>query len=232
MPGTALPFVVTRAWKVGTGYGERGDPLLRTHRIAWCTAGVRRSAACSVRWISPSRRDTIADARVRRDRDLRRPRSSSTTRSSARSRCRSWSSSAPRSSPRRIEDGLKRSDAIWVGVEAGGRRKPIPSWFVYRNGKDPRAVPAGARARRIETGAGHPGRIRARGRDAAQAAARPRASEFHAAARACCRVPEWEEAAKLLVDKRKSRVGAPSEWLARWRRLVRHRRAHARSCPG
>ena len=29
--------------------------------------------------------------------------------------------------------------------------------------------------------------------------------------------PEWEEAAKLLVDKRKSRVGPPNESLARWR---------------
>jgi hypothetical protein len=29
--------------------------------------------------------------------------------------------------------------------------------------------------------------------------------------------PEWEDAAKLLVDKRKSRAGTPSEWLARWR---------------
>ena len=37
--------------------------------------------------------------------------------------------------PKAIEDGLKRSDVIWVGVEANDRRKLIPSWFVYRNGR-------------------------------------------------------------------------------------------------
>ena len=50
---------------------------------------------------------------------------------------------------------------------------------------------------------------RRKGRDTA-------ADEFHAASRVL-QGPEWEEAAKLLVDKRKSRAGAPSEWLARWR---------------
>jgi hypothetical protein len=29
--------------------------------------------------------------------------------------------------------------------------------------------------------------------------------------------PEWEEAAKLLVDRRRSRVGPPAESLSRWR---------------
>jgi hypothetical protein len=50
---------------------------------------------------------------------------------------------------------------------------------------------------------------RRKGRDTA-------ADEFHAASR-LLQGPEWEDAAKLLVDKRKSRAGAPSEWLTRWR---------------
>jgi hypothetical protein len=103
---------------------------------------------------------------------------------------------------------------IWVGVETNGRRKLIPSWFVYRNGKifvlsqrDPgpedQTVPGipGASELVVVT--------RRKGRETA-------ANEFHAAARVL-HGPEWEEAAKLLVDKRKSRAGPPSEWLARWR---------------
>ena len=43
--------------------------------------------------------------------------------------------------------------------------------------------------------------------------------EFYAAQRKL-EGPEWEEAAKLLVDKRKSRAGAPAESLNRWRKTV------------
>jgi hypothetical protein len=43
--------------------------------------------------------------------------------------------------------------------------------------------------------------------------------EFYAAQRRLDG-PEWEEAAKLLVDKRKSRAGAPAEALNRWRKTV------------
>ena len=40
--------------------------------------------------------------------------------------------------------------------------------------------------------------------------------EFSAAQRTL-EGPEWEEAAKVLVDKRKSRGGPPSESIQRWR---------------
>jgi hypothetical protein len=121
---------------------------------------------------------------------------------------------ASASLPKAIEDGLKRSDVIWVGVEANGRRKLIPSWFVYRNGKilvlsqrepgpEEQTVPGipGASELVVVT--------RRKGRETAL-------NEFHAAARVL-HDAEWEQAAKLLVDKRKSRAGEPPEWLARWR---------------
>src|SRR5205823_4576991 len=38
--------------------------------------------------------------------------------------------------PKAVEDGLKRSDVIWIGVEEkNGRDRTIPAWFVYRQGK-------------------------------------------------------------------------------------------------
>jgi hypothetical protein len=116
--------------------------------------------------------------------------------------------------PKAIEDGLKRSDVIWVGVEANDRRRLVPSWFVYRNGKI-FVLSQREPGPQDQTVPGIPGAselvvvTRRKGRDTA-------ANEFHAASRVL-QGPEWEDAAKLLVDKRKSRAGAPSEWLARWR---------------
>jgi hypothetical protein len=43
--------------------------------------------------------------------------------------------------------------------------------------------------------------------------------EFSAAPRVL-EGPEWDEAAKLLVDRRRSRNGPPGEALARWRGTV------------
>jgi hypothetical protein len=40
--------------------------------------------------------------------------------------------------------------------------------------------------------------------------------EFHAASRVL-EGPEWEDAAKLLADRRRSRVGPPVESINRWR---------------
>src|SRR3982750_2347228 len=34
-----------------------------------------------------------------------------------------------------VEEGLKKSDVIWVGADIGGRRKTVPAWFAYKNGK-------------------------------------------------------------------------------------------------
>jgi hypothetical protein len=120
----------------------------------------------------------------------------------------------PTKLPKHIEDGLKRSDVIWVGVEAGGRRRLVPSWFVYRNGRnlllsqpDP-----GPQEQSIPGVPGAPELIvvtRRKGRDTALA-------EFPASFR-LLEGAEWEEAAKSLVDRRRSRVGPPADSIARWR---------------
>jgi hypothetical protein len=211
-PGTALPFVVTRAWKVGTGmvteeiqfYGPSGRLV---HR--WGPAVRRMIGSMDL----TAETDTITDASFDETGtyvvsfvidgeivgEIEVP---------------VLVQLASAKLPKAIEDGLKRSDVIWVGVEANDRRRLVPSWFVYRNGKifvlsqrqpgpEDQTVPGipGASELVVVT--------RRKGRDTA-------ADEFHAASRVL-QGPEWEDAAKLLVDKRKSRAGAPSEWLARWR---------------
>ncbi|MET0800522.1 MAG: hypothetical protein ABWZ53_05080 [Actinomycetota bacterium] len=116
--------------------------------------------------------------------------------------------------PKEIEDGLKKSDVIWVGFERGGTRRTAPVWFAYKNGKiyvlsrrepgtDEQTVPGVPDANQLVV------ITRRKGRDTSL-------EEFRAAQRNL-EGAEWEAAAALLADKRKSRNGAPAESIARWR---------------
>jgi len=112
------------------------------------------------------------------------------------------------------EEGLKKSDVIWVGYERGGQRRTAPVWFAYKNGKiyvvsqrevgpEEQTVPGVPDAQEMLV------ITRRKGRDTSL-------EEFTAAQRVL-EGAEWEEAAKWLVDKRKSRAGAPAESIQRWR---------------
>jgi hypothetical protein len=114
--------------------------------------------------------------------------------------------------PKEVEVGLKRSDVVWVG--AGDRS--APSWFAYKNSKiylvsqrEPGAteqtVPGLSESTEdllVIT--------RRKGRETSL-------DRFHAKVRVLPPGPEWEEAAKLLVDRRRSRAGPPAEAIERWR---------------
>jgi hypothetical protein len=121
---------------------------------------------------------------------------------------------APTKLPKEVEDGLRKSDVIWVGVRAGPTRELIPSWFAYRNGKilvlsqrepgpQEQTVPGvpGARELVVVT--------RRKLRETAL-------DEFPASFRVL-EGAEWEEAAKALADRRRSRVGPPKDSIDRWR---------------
>jgi hypothetical protein len=117
--------------------------------------------------------------------------------------------------PKEVEDGLKKSDVIWVGVDGpGGRRRTVPAWFSYKNGRiyvlsqrepgpNEQTVPGvpGAKEMVVVT--------RRKGRDTSL-------DEFTAAPRVL-EGAEWEAAAVALVDRRRSRNGPPGDSLARWR---------------
>lgn len=134
----------------------------------------------------------------------------------------------PAKLPQQFEDGLKRSDIIWVGVEPAETSKKskvpgyeqgamTPAWFAYRNGKiyvlSAMQPVEGAPAE--QTVPGVPGAqelvvvTRRKGRETSL-------EQFRAAARTLDG-DEWEEAAKLLADRRRSRVGPAVESIARWR---------------
>jgi hypothetical protein len=116
--------------------------------------------------------------------------------------------------PKEIEDGLRKSDVIWVGTRVNGHKRMAPVWFAYRNGKiyllsrrepgtDEQSVPGVPDARELVVV------TRRKGRDTSL-------DEFTAAQRPL-EGPEWEDAAKLLVDRRRSRVGPPADSISRWR---------------
>lgn len=116
--------------------------------------------------------------------------------------------------PQTFEDGFKRSDVVWIGVEVRGKEHAVPAWFAYRAGK---AYVLSQRTSGPEeqTIPGIPGSdellvvSRRKGRDSAL-------ERFHAVPRVL-EGDEWEQAAILLADRRRSRVGSPQDSIERWR---------------
>ena len=110
-----------------------------------------------------------------------------------------------------VEEGLKKSDIIWVTYEKG--KPPVPCWFVYKDGKAyvlsgerEQTIPRAASLRDVHVN------TRWKGRDAAMA-------EFDAAVRVIMpEEAEFEQFAQLLMAKRQSMRGTVDEILDRWRR--------------
>ena len=124
---------------------------------------------------------------------------------------------APDRLPKEVEDGLKKSDVAWIGVEYDGRDVAVPAWFVYRNGKiyvlsalepslEEQSIPG------LPDASDAVVITRRKYRDTAL-------GRFHAAVRTLDG-PEWEEAAKLLADRRRDRHGPPGDAIKRWRGKV------------
>jgi hypothetical protein len=211
-PGPALPFVVFRAWKVPIGFVTEEIRLIgpsgRTvHR--WGPHLRRMGGAMdlttSVDVISDavfSENGTYIASFILDDQilsELEFP---------------VHVQAAPTKLPSEPDTGLKKSDVIWVGTQVGGRRKTVPAWFVFKDGKI-LMVSQRAPGPEEQTVPGVPDAheliviTRRKGRETSL-------GEFTAAQRTL-EGAEWEAAAKLLADKRKSRAGAPGESIARWR---------------
>ena len=211
-PGPALPFVIFRAWKVPVGVvseeirliGPSGRTILRWGPEARRMAGAMDLTTELDRIDDAVFDETgtyvasfiIDDAIVG---EVEFP---------------VFVQAAAEKLPKETEDGLKKSDVIWVGVERGGRRRTAPVWFGYKNGKiyvisqrepgpEEQTVPGVPDAQQLVVV------TRRKGRDTSL-------EEFWAAQRRL-EGAEWETAAALLADKRKSRVGSPAENIAKWR---------------
>jgi hypothetical protein len=211
-PGPALPFVIFRAWKVPTGFVHEeirffgpsgrmvhrwgpkvrrmiGQMDLTTELDTVQTAVFDESGAFLASF--------IIDEEVVGELELP-----------------VYVQAAPPKLAKDTEDGLKKSDVIWVGADRNGRRALVPVWFAYRNGKiyllskqepgdEEQTIPGVPDAGELVVV------TRRKLRDTSL-------EEFTAAQRRL-EGQEWEDAAKLLVDRRRSRPGPPAEAIARWR---------------
>jgi len=211
-PGPALPFVMFRAWKVGVGivqeevrmYGPSGRMVWR-----WGPEYRRMEGMFDLTSELDTVRDAVFDETgtyvasfIIDDQvvgEIELP---------------VYVQAAPVKLPKETEDGLRKSDVIWLGTDVHGRRITIPAWFVYKDGKiyvlsqrepgpEEQTVPGVGRAREFVIV------TRRKGRDTSL-------EEFVAAPR-LLEGAEWENAAKALADKRKSRAGAAEDSIGRWR---------------
>jgi hypothetical protein len=211
-PGPALPFVMFRAWKVPVGFvteevrfiGPSGRTIHRWEpRVRRMTGAMELTTEVDV--IEDAVFDEtgtfvasfILDGQIVGE--LEFP---------------IYVQAAPAKLSKETEDGLKKSDVIWVGTETNGRRRTAPVWFAYKDGKillvsqrepgpEDQSVPGVPDAKELIVV------TRRKGRDTSL-------EEFSAAQRVL-QGAEWEAAAKVLADRRRSRVGPPGDAIKRWR---------------
>lgn len=111
-----------------------------------------------------------------------------------------------------IDEGLKRSDIIWLSLDAD---LAVPCWFLYT--KEKRLFVLSAEPQQLLPGhaKAHNARVTTRwkGRDAAM-------SEFEASVRVidASQPDEFREIGTLLVNKRQSVIGTAEENINRWMR--------------
>src|ERR671914_1984023 len=132
-PGPALPFVVFRAWKVPTGFvseeirlvGPSGRTLYR-----WGPEVRRMRGAMDL----TVELDRVDDAVLEENGtyvasfllegeilgEIEFP---------------VYVQAAAQKLPKETEEGLRKSDVIWVGTRVNGRRNLAPVWFAYRDGR-------------------------------------------------------------------------------------------------
>ena len=214
-PGRALPFVVHRAWKAPGGYvSEEFRLIAPSGRVAyrWGPEPRRMRGAMDL----TVEADTITDAML------------SETGTYVASfilggwllgeiEVPVWLQEAGAGLPKAVEDGLKRSDIIWVGIEQNGKDHSVPVWFVYRQGKifvlSQRKKIADGTLEQTVPGLASASDVivvtRRKGRDTSL-------DRFNAVARVL-EGDEWEKAAALLADRRRDRHGPPQEAIERWR---------------
>lgn len=211
VPGRAYPFTMYRAWKIGTGmvseevrfYGPSGRMAHRWGPVARRMLGSMDLTVETDVVEDGTFEETglhlasfIVDGEVVAEVEVP-----------------VHLQQAPTKLAKEIEDGLRKSDVIWIGARVGSSDRSAPVWFSYRNG---RIYVLSSREPGAEQSVpGIPGvhevtiTTRRKGRDTSLDA-------FPAAVR-LLEGAEWEDAAKALSDRRRSRVGAPAESIARWR---------------
>ena len=211
-PARALPFVVVRDWKAPTGYlPEEVQLMAPSGEVAYRIGPEPRwmLGAMDLTRAEDIVEDAIFDelgtyiASFLLDGEVL-----------GQTEFQVVMQAAPQKFTPGVEDGLKKSDVAWMGIEYDGRDITIPAWFVYRQGKifvlsakepslEEQTIPGLPEAKDILV------ITRQKYRDTSL-------ERFHAAVR-ILEGPEWDQAAALLADRRRDRHGPPEDAIKRWR---------------
>jgi hypothetical protein len=215
VPARALPFVVVRDWKAPTGYLDEEVQLVApSGKVAYRVGPKVRRLLGSM---DLTRFEDVVEDATLDEVGVYLASFFLAGELLGQTELQVVVQAAPEKLPKELEDGLRKSDVAWIGVEYQGKDVAVPSWFVYRNGKV-YVLSSKEPSLEEQTVPGLPDATdlivitRRKYRDTAL-------SRFHAAAR-ILEGPEWEEAAKLLADRRRDRHGPPQEAIKRWRGAV------------
>jgi hypothetical protein len=212
VPARALPFVVIRDWKAPTGHLEEEVRLIApSGKVAYRIGPQVRYLLGSM---DLTRFEDVVEDAVLEETGMYLASFLLGGELLGQTEFQVVIQAAPEKLPKEIEDGLRKSDIAWIGVEYEGKDVAVPAWFVYRNGriyvlssKEPsleeQTIPGLPDAKDLMV------ITRRKYRDTAL-------TRFHAATR-LLEGPEWEDAAKLLADRRRDRHGPPEEAIKRWR---------------
>jgi hypothetical protein len=229
LPGRALPFTAYRAWKVPTGL------IAEEIRLTAPSGAVAYRWGPNPRWMRGTMDLTVEEDLIE---DAVLPEVGVYVASFiledqiiGEIEVPVYLQQAPTSLPKHVEDGLKRSDVIWVGVPKNGRPKKglfnrhkgtinypnmIPAWFAYKGGKiyvlssrepgpQEQTIPGLGESPEVTV------ITRRKGRDTSL-------DRFRASVRMLEEGPDYDQALATLADRRRSRVGPPEESIERWRR--------------
>ena len=118
--------------------------------------------------------------------------------------------------PPEVEEGFKKTDVVWIGVERNGGDDVVPAWFAYQKGRvyvlhatdddsPEQRIPGADESQDLLVISRH------KYRDT-------RLRRFHATARPVGPDdPAWNELAGLLADRRRDRHTPPEEIVKAWR---------------
>jgi len=212
LPSRALPFVIVRDWKTPTGYLPEAVQLVApTGEVVYRVGPVARWFVGSM---DLTRFEDVVEDAVFEQAGTYLASFVLDGETLGQTELQVVLQTAADRLPKEIEDGFKKSDIAWIGVEHEGKDVTIPAWFVYRNGKvyvlsslepslEEQTIPGLPDANDLVI------ITRRKYRDTSQ-------GRIRAAAR-ILEGTEWEEAAKLLADRRRDRHGPPQDAIKRWR---------------
>ncbi|MFL5766671.1 MAG: hypothetical protein ACJ758_02355 [Actinomycetota bacterium] len=218
--GHALPFVVYRAWKVAQGtvpeeirfFGPSGK---LAHRWGPEVRRMRGMMDLTVE------KDTIEDAHLT-ETGIHLASFVIANEILSELEVPVYRQAPEQKLPKEVEDGLRRSDVIWVGpgredggptIEVPNRGGAVTAWFAYNKGllylvsrkelkpEEEQTIPGLEQAAEVEV------ITRRKGRETSL-------DRFPASVR-LLEGAEFDSAAKVLADRRRSRPGPPQEWIAR-----------------